>query len=76
MVNKSDLGIDNIDQEFKKFNPIYISLKKERIVPWWEKEYSYFDLGDKKSPCGHGDTVARRDFMFSICRNQDSEFSQ
>ncbi len=29
VVNKSDLGIDNIADEFKKFRPIYISLKKE-----------------------------------------------
>tara|TARA_B100001250_G_scaffold303167_1_gene264879 strand:- start:3180 stop:4511 length:1332 start_codon:yes stop_codon:yes gene_type:complete len=32
VVNKSDLGIDNIDQEFKKFNPIYISLKNEKNI--------------------------------------------
>jgi|TARA_Y100000294_G_scaffold5465_3_gene5620 tRNA modification GTPase len=30
VINKSDLGIDNIVYEFKKFNPIYISLKKEK----------------------------------------------
>ena len=30
VINKSDLGIDNIINEFKKFNPIYISLKKEK----------------------------------------------
>ncbi len=30
VINKSDLGIDNIFYEFKKFNPIYISLKKEK----------------------------------------------
>ena len=30
VVNKSDLGIDNIVNEFKKFNPIYISLKNEK----------------------------------------------
>jgi len=30
VVNKSDLGIDNIIDQFKKFNPIYISLKKEK----------------------------------------------
>ena len=29
VINKSDLGIDNIVNEFKKYNPIYISLKKE-----------------------------------------------
>ena len=30
VINKSDLGIDNIVDDFKKFNPIYISLKKEK----------------------------------------------
>ena len=30
VINKSDLGIDNIVNEFKKYNPIYISLKKEK----------------------------------------------
>ena len=30
VINKSDLGIDNIVDEFKKYNPIYISLKKEK----------------------------------------------
>ena len=29
MVNKSDLGTKNIQEEFKKFKPIYISLKNE-----------------------------------------------
>ncbi len=29
VVNKSDLGIDHIVEEFKKFKPIYISLKNE-----------------------------------------------
>ena len=29
-VNKSDLGIENISYEFKKYNPIYISLKNEK----------------------------------------------
>ena len=29
-INKSDLGIDNMIYEFKKYNPIYISLKKEK----------------------------------------------
>ena len=28
VINKSDLGIDGIVNEFKKFNPIYISIKK------------------------------------------------
>ena len=28
VINKSDLGIDNIVNEFRKYNPIYISLKK------------------------------------------------
>ena len=32
VVNKSDLGIDNMVNEFKKFNPIYISLKKENNI--------------------------------------------
>jgi len=30
VINKSDLGIENIINDFKKFNPIYISLKKEK----------------------------------------------
>ena len=30
VINKSDLGIDNMIYEFKKYNPIYISLKKEK----------------------------------------------
>ena len=30
VINKSDLGIENIVNDFKKFNPIYISLKKEK----------------------------------------------
>jgi len=30
IVNKSDLGIENMISEFKKFNPIYVSLKKEK----------------------------------------------
>ena len=30
VINKSDLGIDQIVDEFKKFNPIYISIKKEK----------------------------------------------
>ncbi len=29
IVNKSDLGIKNIEDELNKFNPIYISIKKE-----------------------------------------------
>jgi len=32
VINKSDLGIDNIVNEFKKYNPIYISLKKENNI--------------------------------------------
>ena len=30
VVNKSDLGIEKIDQKIKKFNPIYLSIKKEK----------------------------------------------
>tara|TARA_B100000579_G_scaffold393737_1_gene370579 strand:- start:6667 stop:7998 length:1332 start_codon:yes stop_codon:yes gene_type:complete len=30
VINKSDLGIDQLLDEFKKFNPIYISIKKEK----------------------------------------------
>jgi len=30
VINKSDLGIDNIVNEFKKYNPLYISLKNEK----------------------------------------------
>ena len=30
VINKSDLGIDNIIKDYKKFNPIYISIKKEK----------------------------------------------
>ena len=30
VVNKSDLGIDNMASEFKRYNPIYISLKNEK----------------------------------------------
>ena len=30
VINKTDLGIESIVKEFKKFNPIYISLKKEK----------------------------------------------
>ena len=29
IVNKSDLGLDSIEKELKKFNPIYISITKE-----------------------------------------------
>ncbi len=32
VVNKSDLGINNILSEFKKFNPIYISIKNEKNI--------------------------------------------
>ena len=30
VINKSELGVDNIVNDFKKFNPIYISLKKDK----------------------------------------------
>ena len=30
VVNKSDLGIENIDQKIKKYNPIYLSIKEEK----------------------------------------------
>ena len=30
VVNKSDLGIDKIDQKIKKYNPIYLSIKEEK----------------------------------------------
>tara|TARA_Y100000590_G_C15730241_1_gene1016701 strand:+ start:684 stop:2015 length:1332 start_codon:yes stop_codon:yes gene_type:complete len=30
VINKSDLGVDKMLVEFKKYNPIYISLKKEK----------------------------------------------
>ena len=30
VVNKSDLGIENIDQEIKKYKPIYLSVKEEK----------------------------------------------
>ncbi len=30
VVNKSDLGIEKIDQRVKKYNPIYISIKEEK----------------------------------------------
>ncbi len=30
VINKSDMGINNMVKEFKKYNPIYISLKKEK----------------------------------------------
>ena len=32
VVNKSDLGVDNMVQNFKKYNPIYLSLKKEKNI--------------------------------------------
>ena len=32
VVNKSDLGVDKMIQDFKKYNPIYISLKKEKNI--------------------------------------------
>ncbi len=30
VINKSDLGIEQIEEELKNFNPIYISIKKEK----------------------------------------------
>jgi len=30
VINKSDLGIDNSISKFKKYNPIYVSIKKEK----------------------------------------------
>ena len=30
VVNKSDLGIERIDQKIKKYNPIYLSIKEEK----------------------------------------------
>ena len=30
VINKMDLGIDNISSEIKKFDPIYISIKEEK----------------------------------------------
>ena len=30
VINKSDLGVDDMVYEFKKINPIYISLKEEK----------------------------------------------
>ena len=30
VINKSDLGVDSILNDFKKYNPIYISLKREK----------------------------------------------
>jgi len=30
VVNKSDLGIEKIDQKIKKYNPIFLSIKKEK----------------------------------------------
>ena len=38
MVNKSDLGVDNIIGEFKKYEPIYISLKNENNIDGLIKE--------------------------------------
>ena len=32
VVNKSDLGIDDMILDFKKYNPIYLSLKKEKNI--------------------------------------------
>ncbi len=32
VINKSDLGVDHIVNEFKKYNPIYISIKKEKNI--------------------------------------------
>ena len=38
VVNKSDLGVDNIIGEFKKYEPIYISLKNENNIDGLIKE--------------------------------------
>ena len=38
VVNKSDLGVDNIIGEFKKYEPIYISLKNEKNIDGLIKE--------------------------------------
>ena len=38
VINKTDLGIDNIVNDFKKFNPIYISLKNEKNIDELIKE--------------------------------------
>ena len=32
VINKSDLGIENMVKDFKKYNPIYISIKNEKNV--------------------------------------------
>jgi len=32
VVNKSDLGVDNMINNFKKYDPIYLSLKKEKNI--------------------------------------------
>ena len=32
VINKSDLGIDNIVDEFKKYNPVFISIKNEKNI--------------------------------------------
>tara|TARA_Y100000590_G_scaffold150951_1_gene173422 strand:- start:9415 stop:10746 length:1332 start_codon:yes stop_codon:yes gene_type:complete len=32
VINKSDLGIDNIVHEFKKYNPVFISIKNEKNI--------------------------------------------
>lgn len=32
VINKSDLGIDNIVEEFKKYNPVFISIKNEKNI--------------------------------------------
>ena len=32
VINKSDLGINEIASDFKKYNPIYISIKKEKNI--------------------------------------------
>ena len=38
VINKTDLGIDNIVNDFKKYNPIYISLKNEKNIDELIKE--------------------------------------
>ena len=32
VINKSDLGIDNIAQEYKNYDPLFISIKKEKNI--------------------------------------------
>ena len=30
VINKIDLGYDNLNEQIKKYNPIYLSIKKEK----------------------------------------------